>query len=308
MTPTSGLWAAVGGRLTGIKLVREDGMSTRRTPTARQKRLGAELRRLRVAAGVGTDHAAELLGTDRMKVSNMESGSRTVSPERVRTLLDSYGCTDPAYVEALVAMADNRQRGWWEQYRDTLPIGLLDIAELEWHAKRMQTAQTVHVPGLLQTEDYARAVFSAGLPPMSRLAIELHVSHRMSRQRVFDRADPLPYIGYIHEAALRMQFGGRQVTRDQLDHLCAMSEHPHITLRVIAVERGSFPGAGHALLYAEGAVPQLDTVQLDSAHGPEFTHAEVDLVTYRAHLNWMAESSMPAKRSRDFMHAIARQL
>ena len=87
-----------------------------------------------------------------------------------------------------------------------------------------------------------------------------------------------------------------------------MSENAHITLRVIRVERGSFPGAGYALLYAEGIVPQLDTVQLDSAHGPEFTHADVDLATYRAHLNWMAEFSMPAEESRDFMDAIARQL
>ncbi|HEY5835165.1 helix-turn-helix domain-containing protein [Streptomyces sp.] len=283
-------------------------MSTRRTPTARQKRLGAELRKLRVAAGATTDHAAELLGTDRMKISNMESGVRTISPERVRTLATDYGCTEPAYVEALVAMADNRERGWWEEYRNTLPPGMFDIAELEWHSARVQTAQTVHVPGLLQTEDYARAIFAAGLPPMSRVDVELHVAHRLARQRVFDRNAPLPYVGYVHEAALRMQFGGRKIMRDQLDHLAAMSERANITIRVIPVERGSFPGAGHALLYSEGVVPELDTVQLDSAHGPEFTHADVDLTTYRAHLRWMAESTLTADESRDFIRAIAHEL
>jgi transcriptional regulator with XRE-family HTH domain len=283
-------------------------MSTRRAPTERQKRLGAELRKLRLAAGVRTDHAARVLGTDRMKISNMESGVRTISPERVRTLTAEYGCSDPAYVDALAAMADNRERGWWEKYRDTLPPGMFDIAELEWHSARVQTAQTVHLPGLLQTEDYAREIFSSVLPPMSRLDIEMYVAHRMARQRVFEKVAPLPYVGYIHEAALRMLFGGRKVTRAQLEHLCAMSECPNVTLRVIPVERGSFPGAGHALLYSEGVVRQLDTAQVDSAHGPEFTYTEVDLTTYRAHLDWMAEFSLTAKESQDLIHVIARQL
>lgn len=283
-------------------------MTTRRTPTERQRRLGAELRKMRVAAGLSTEYAAGLLGVDRMKVSNMESGIRAINPERVRTLTSNYACAETEYAEALVGMADKSERGWWEEYRGTLPQGLLDIAELEWHAARVQTTQSVHVPGLLQTEEYARAVFSAGLPAMSRLEVELHVAHRMARQVVLTKDTPLPYIGYIHEAALRMQFGGPKVTSEQLDHLCEMSERDHITLRVIPVERGSFPGAGHALLYAEGIVPRLDTVQLDAAHGPVFTHAEAQLTKYRAHLDWMAEFTMTPGDSRDFIHSIARGL
>ncbi|MER6049778.1 helix-turn-helix transcriptional regulator [Streptomyces sp. NPDC001793] len=283
-------------------------MSTRRTPTERQKRLGAELRKLRVAAEVSTDYAAGLLGMDRTRISNMESGIRVISADRVRKLTSNYACADPAYIEALMAMADAKQRGWWEQYRGTLPQGLLDIAELEWHATRLLTIQTVHLPGLLQTEDYARAVFAAGLPPMSRLEVELRVNHRMERQRVVGEEMSRPYVGYVHEAALRMQFGGRKVSHAQLDHLCVMSEREHITVRVIPVECGAFPGAGHALLYAEGVVPRLDTVQLDSAHGPEFTHAEAQLTKYRAHLDWMDGAALSPGDSRDFVHAIARQL
>lgn len=283
-------------------------MASRRTPTERQKRLGAELRKLRLAAEATTEYAAGLLGTDRMKIANMESGVRVLTPERVRTLTSNYACGDSAYVEALVAMAGSREPGWWEQYRGTLAPGLLDIAELEWHAARLQTAQTVHVPGLLQTEDYARAVFAAVLPPMSRLEVELHVAHRMGRQRVLDKDSPLPYVGYIHEAALRMQFGGRKIAREQLGHLCAVSERDNITVRVIPVKLGAFPGAGHALLYAEGVVPQLDTAQLDSAHGPEFTHADARLAGYRAHLDWMSEYALDSGESRDFITAIARQL
>lgn len=283
-------------------------MSTRRTPTERQKRLGAELRKLRIAAEVSTDYAARLLGLDRTKISNMESGIRTISPERVRTLTCNYACADTAYVEALVAMAENRERGWWEQHRGILPPGLLDIAELEWHAKRLLTAQTVHVPGLLHTEDYARAVFGAVLPALSRLEIELRVNHRIERQRILTEEIARPYVGYVHEAALRMHFGGHKVMRTQLDHLCLVAEREHVRLQVVPVDCGAFPGAGHALLYAEGVAPQLDTVQLDSAHGPEFTHAQAQLSKYRAHLDWMALNALTPQKSRDFIHAVARQL
>lgn len=283
-------------------------MPTRRTPTERQKRLGAELRKLRTAAEVGTDYAAGLLGTERTRISNMESGTRPISPDRVQTLASNYACPDARYIDALVAMASGGERGWWEQYRGTLPQGLLDIAELEWHATRLLTIQTVHLPGLLQTEDYARAVFSAGLPPMSRLEIELRVNHRLERQQVVGEEISRPYVGYVHEAALRMQFGGRKATKAQLAHLCAQSERAHITVRIVTVDCGAFPGAGHALLYAEGVVPQLDTVQLDSAHGPEFTHAEAQLAKYRAHLDWMDGAALSPEESRDFIHAIAHQL
>ncbi|MFH8516651.1 DUF5753 domain-containing protein [Streptomyces gelaticus] len=283
-------------------------MPSSSTPTERQKRLGAELRKMRVAAEATTAYAAGLLGIDRTKISNMEGGVRPIAPARIRTLACNYACAEPLYVDALVEMAEQRGRGWWEQYRGTLPSGLLDIAELEWHATRIRTAQTVHLPGLLHTDGYARAVFGAVLPELSRLEIELRVAHRMERQQVLDREEPIDYVGYIHEAALRMQFGGRDVTREQLLHLCEMSERKHVDVRVIPVDRGAFPGAGHALLYAHGVVPQLDTVQLDSAHGPEFMHADAQLTKYRAHLDWMEDASLPSAESRDFIRAISRQL
>ncbi|MER8088024.1 helix-turn-helix transcriptional regulator [Streptomyces sp. NPDC087532] len=283
-------------------------MPSSSTPTERQKRLGAELRKMRLAAEASTVYAAGLLGIDRTKVSNMEVGVRPITPSRVRTLACNYACADPQYVDALAEMAEQRERGWWEQYRGTLPPGLLDIAELEWHATRIRTAQTVHLPGLLHTDEYARAVFGAVLPELSRLEIELRVAHRMERQQVLDRESPVDYVGYVHEAALRMQFGGRDVTQAQLVHLCEMSEREHIGVRVIPVDRGAFPGAGHALLYAHGVVPQLDTVQLDSAHGPEFMHADAQLTKYRAHLDWMEDASLSTVASRDFIHAISSQL
>lgn len=283
-------------------------MATRSTPTERQKRLGAELRKMRLAAGATTEYAAGLLGIDRTRLSNMESGIRPFSAERIRTLACNYACTDESYIAALVAMAEGKERGWWEHYRGTLSAGLLDIAELEWHATRVRTTQVMHVPGLLQTEEYARAVFAAVLPPLSRLEVELRVAHRMERQQVFERPTPLPYVAYVHEAALRMPYGGADATRLQLEHLAAQSERETIGVRVIPTSVGGFPGAGHALLYADGAVPQLDTVQLDSAHGPEFTGAEAQLTKYRAHLDWMDDAALPPAASRDLIRNVAREI
>jgi transcriptional regulator with XRE-family HTH domain len=283
-------------------------MPQRTTPTQRQKRLGAELRRLRTGAGLSTEYAAGLLGLDRTKISNIEAGVRGITPERLRILACNYDCSDDAYIEALAAMAGRTTRGWWESYRGSLPSGLLDIAELEWHATRLRTAQTVHLPGLLHTEDYARSVFGAVLPRLPKEEIDRRTAHRRDRQRVLERDKPPDYLAFVHEAALRMRYGGREVTRRQLEHLNAMSERDHISVRVLPVELGAFPGAGHALLYAHGAVPRLDTAQLDSAHGPEFMFAESQLAKYRTHLEWMDDAALSTAVSRAFIQRIIEQL
>ncbi|MDT0343509.1 helix-turn-helix domain-containing protein [Streptomyces litchfieldiae] len=283
-------------------------MAPRTTPTQRQRRLGAEIRKMRTTAGMSTEYAAGLLGIDRGKISNIESGTRNISPERLRTLATHCECIDERYVAALVDLTAPSKGNWWDEYRGRLSPGLLDIVELEWHASRIQTIQTVHIPGLLQTEDYARSVFTAVLPALSPLEVELRVAHRMGRQQVFHRESPVDYVGYVHEAALRMRFGGRETAKFQLKTLLEASERNNIAVRIVPIELGSFPGAGHALLYAEGSVPQLDTAQLDSAHGPEFMHADLQLAKYRAHLQWMDEKCLSPHASRDFIHVIIREL
>ncbi|MFE0580801.1 helix-turn-helix domain-containing protein [Streptomyces sp. NPDC058874] len=288
--------------------VQTSHMPPRTLPSYRRARLGAELRRMRLNAGVSAELAASLVGMDRGKIPSIEAGARTLSAERLRTLVTSYGCTDEPYIDALLGMAQRRRRGWWDQYRERLAPGFLDIAELEWHATRMHTVQAVHVPGLLQTEEYSRAVFNAVLPQLSRLDVELRVAHRQERQVVLDRRDPVRYTGYVHEAALRMQFGGRQVSKRQLDRICERSTAEHITIRVIPVSQGAFPGAGHPLFYAEESVPQLDTAQLDSAHGPEFLHGAEQLAKYRSHLAWMSDHTLSPEASRDLIRDISKEL
>ncbi|SFX34663.1 helix-turn-helix transcriptional regulator [Streptomyces atratus] len=283
-------------------------MAARTSPTERQKRLGAELRKLRTSADVSAEFAAGLLGVDRGKISNIEAGTRPISSDRLRTLACNCACTDEKYVDALVDMAQPSGRGWWERYRGLLPQGLLDIAELEMHATRMRAAYSMHIPGLLQTSDHALALFRVVIPQLPEREIALRLAHRVERQEVLDGGTPTPFTGIVHEAALRMRFGGRTVARAQLEHLLEKSEQTNITLLVIPFEAGAFPGAGQTVLYAEGPVSQLDTVQIDNSHGPLFVHSEAQLTKYRAHLDWMEEIALPPDKSRDFIHTIARQL
>ncbi|WP_306324209.1 MULTISPECIES: helix-turn-helix transcriptional regulator [unclassified Streptomyces] len=282
-------------------------MPPRSTPTERQRRLGAELRKMRIAADASTEYAAGLLGLDRAKISNVEAGVRSITPERLRTLACNYECHDKAYVDALADMAADRSRGWWESYRGQLSAGLLDIAELEWHARRLRVGIAMHVPGLIQTDAYARTLFAAALPVLSEDEIELRVALRMQRQQILYKSDPVEYAAYIHEAALRVEFGGVKVIRAQLDRLCELSGRDNVDVRVVPFKAGAFPGAGQAVIYAEGVVPQLDTVELDSAHGPEFAHAESQLAKYHAHLEWMERASLGSEESRDFIQKIARE-
>jgi transcriptional regulator with XRE-family HTH domain len=262
---------------------------------------------MRTSAGMTGEYAAGLLGVDRGKISNIETGTRAISAERLRTLACNCDCVDEAYIDALAEMAQPTERGWWEKYRGSLPAGILDIAELEHHAVRIRSVHLIHMPGLLQSSDHAQAVFKAALPPLPEHEVALRLAHRLERQRVLEGDTPIEYVGILHEAALRMQFGGRKVARAQIEHLLAFSERPHVSLRVIPFEAGSFPGAGQTVIYLEGPVPQLDTVQVDSTHGPEFLYQEAQLSKYSTQLDWMEERALTPAESRSFMQDIVGQ-
>ncbi|PGH52678.1 helix-turn-helix transcriptional regulator [Streptomyces sp. Ru87] len=284
-------------------------MAPRNAPTGRRRRLATELRRMREQAGLSVQEAAAMLGADRTMVSNIEAGRTSVSEERVRQLACNYTCPDEALVDALAEMAGSRRSGhWWEEYRGKLPEGHLDVSELEHYAARIRTAQTVHLPGLLQTEEHARAIFDLSVPKLPRLDVELRVAHRMARQAVLAGANPTPYVGIVHEAALRLEFGGRETARAQLDRLAREAGRPNITLLVIPFSAGAFHGAGQSILYAEGPVPQLDTVQLDTSFGAHFVDAPTPLANYRSLLDLMEQSALPPGESQELIRSIARDL
>src|SRR3954453_154113 len=186
-------------------------MVQRREPTARQMRLGVELRRLREAAGLTTIEAAALLGVNRVQITHIESGITGVSEQRVRRLASHYACTDQEFIEALISMATDRTRGWWEEYRGLLPTPFLDLSELEHHARFLHHVAVLYVPGLLQTEGYARAVFSSRLPELPHEELELRIQHRKARQKI-----AIPYQALVHEAALRIRVKDRATSKAQL--------------------------------------------------------------------------------------------
>lgn len=283
-------------------------MPVRNYATARQLRLGSELRKLREHAGVSSTEAGRLLGTSQAQISNIESSRVGVSADRVRTLARIYSCADQALMDALAAMAAERTRGWWNEYRQTLPASLLDLAEAEHHALALRVAQVITIPGLLQTPEHARAIFREFVPPLMPHEVEYRVSHRIKRQAILFRDAPPPYTAIIHEAALRMQFGGRETARSQLEHVVAMSERKHITVAVIPFGGTSFPVAGHGVDYFHGPVPQLDTVALDTAHGNALIDAKPRLERYSLALDRMQDVALDPRASRDLINRIAKAI
>ncbi|MET7973680.1 helix-turn-helix transcriptional regulator [Streptomyces mirabilis] len=275
------------------------------TPTLRQRRMGAELRKLRERAGLTVTGAAALLGVNQGRVSMIETGRSPLGADRIRALAGLYDCGDVPLVDALTAMTGRRIHGWWETYREYLPAALIDLAELEHHATGLRAALIVHIPALLQTTDHARALFQQVAPPMRQYEIEHRLTFRIKRQGVLHRKNPPPYSAIIHETALRMGFGGPGITRGQLKHLIDMSELPHVTLRVIPFGTDGFPTTGQSFDYVEGPLPQLDTVQLDSHHGAcEFLDAETQLGKYRSVLERMESCALSPAESRDFVHRL----
>ncbi|MFF6999443.1 helix-turn-helix domain-containing protein [Streptomyces sp. NPDC008313] len=284
-------------------------MPVRTNPTARQLRFGAELRKLRERAGLTSTQAAQLLGMKQAQVSNMETGRLGVSAERVRAMACQYECPDKSLVEAIAGMTGERKRGWWEEYRDILPAGLLDLAELERHGTALRTAHTSGIPGLLQTTEHAREVFRQVVPELSPPEVEHRTSFRIKRQAVLFHSQPMiPYQAVIHEAALHMRFGGREVARRQLKHLLKMGEHPNISILVIPFDAGGYPGSGQPMYYVEGPVPQLDTVQLDQSHGIVLLDAEGQLSKYRTILDRLTALSLIEIESRALIHTIIQNL
>lgn len=277
-------------------------------PSYRQRRLGIELRKLRERAGLTVTQAAPHLGVNQGRVSMIETGRSALSADLVRAMALAYDCPDEALVNGLVAMTRRRTRGWWEAHREQLAVFMADLAELEHHATALRVGVTVHMPGLLQTPEHARAVMRELVVPLRAYEVENRVSHRVQRQAVLFEGTPVPYSAVVHEAALRMGFGGPDVARGQLNYLLEMSELPTITLLVLPFGQTGFPAAGQPITYAAGAAPQLDTVVLDTDHGCEFLDAEAKLERYRSVLDRMESRALSEAKSRDLVRRIVRDL
>jgi len=263
---------------------------------------------LRDRAGLSAREAATLLGVSSVQISQIEYGSSGVSEKRLRRLAAHYGCMDEAFINALAAMATDRTRGWWEAYRGLLPTPFLDLAELEHHATSLREIQFLYIPGPLQTEDYARAVYAYRVPELPDDELELRVQHRMQRKMVLGGPAPTPYEAVIHEAALRIRVGDRRASHAQLVALLELSAADNIAVRVIPFDLDGFGGSWAAMMLAGGAVPKLDTVVRDGPHGAALIDSEAQLGVFRTLFRRVETVSLDPERSRDVIHRLAKEL
>jgi hypothetical protein len=251
---------------------------------------------------------AAFLNSTSAQMSQMEAGIAGVSADRIRRLAAHYGCTDTALIDSLAAMTGDRTRGWWDEYRGVLPQVNLDVAEAEHHATFLREVVVTQVPGLLQTPDYARAVFGYMRPELPESELAPRVEHRMRRRRVVEGDSPTPYETIIHEFGLRIRVADRQVSRAQLRQILEQIEQGHVTVRVIPTDQDGFGGAGASMMYMGGQVPQLDTGFRDGASDTAFIDAEPQLSTLRTLFRKMEEATLDPIASRDFIQRLSKEL
>jgi transcriptional regulator with XRE-family HTH domain len=254
----------------------------RSAPTVRLRRLGAQLREIRETAGMTQEQVAERTGKDRSTLYRLENAQQRPLRSTVIQLLDLYGVDEPRRGDLLTLLKESAQRGWLQKYRDELPDVYTDYISLEDDARSISNYQSLYVPGLLQTEAYARAQLRGGLPQASADEIEMRVAARMERQPLLDREIAPKLWAIMDEAALRRMVGGPAVMRDQARYLREAAGRPNVTIQVISFAAGSHPamvGAFIVLDFPEAADPSI--VYTETAAGGLFLEEETELERYK---------------------------
>ena len=278
----------------------------RQTPTVRLRRLAAELRALRAASGLTRDEVVERTGINVATMYRIEHARVRPQTRTLRTLLDLYGVDKEQQTELIGLLKDARERGWLHAYQSELPEQYMNFIGFEGEARSSWNYESLFVPGLLQTEDYARAVITGVLPFASRDEVERRVEVRMERQDVLRNENPLELWGIVDEAALRRQVGGQTVMRAQLLHLLDASELPNITFQVIPFAAGShagMPGSFVFLQFADAAIPHV--IYVDSMAGELFLEEETDLRRYRLVFEHLRAVAGSPDASRSLITSIA---
>lgn len=247
-------------------------MPERQSPTVRRRRLAGELRRLRKESGKTSAEVTKLLEWSPGKLTRMERNEgKRYDPNDVRLLCEKAYETDARTRDYLVQLArDGRLKGWWEPYDEMLTPALSTLVGLEVEASELLTYQTI-VPGLFQTEAYARALIQAGTD-VDATDVEDRVAVRMKRQEIIEGPDPVRVWAVLDEAAFRREVGGAEVMREQLERLIQLARRPCVTLQVIPFSAGAHPGAGYPsftiLRFPHEA--DLDAVHSDNVAGELF--------------------------------------
>jgi transcriptional regulator with XRE-family HTH domain len=265
-------------------------------PTVRLRRLAAELKTFRAEADLTREQVQEQTGINQGTLWRIETGQARPHNGTLETLFNLYGVTEPRRSELLELTRGAKNPGWLRQYKGVRPDGYAAYISFESDAKAAHNYESLFIPGLLQTEEYARALALDWLP-MDADAIESSVRTRLERQAILgperERRDPLELWAVVDEAALRRAIGGPVVMRAQFRRLLEMSERPNVTLQVIPFDKGAHPGMSGAFVRLNFGTAAPDIVCVESLAGDIFLESEAEIDRYGMvfdHLRAMALS------------------
>ncbi|MEV5908357.1 helix-turn-helix transcriptional regulator [Streptomyces chartreusis] len=279
-------------------------MSERRpAPTVGQVVLGKRLQELREASGLGREEAARALRVTAATVRRMETAEVALKIPYVQVLLETYGVPEDE-AEAFVSLAEEaNQPGWWQRYHDVLPDWFSLYVSLEGAARIVRSYEPHFVPGLLQTEAYARAVLRAGtIGQTGPETIERHVSLRMERQRLLERQDP-PHLWVImDETVLLRPVSDGEVMREQLDKLLEFAERDRVTLQIAEFASGPHPGTYAPFTLFRFAEPELpDMVYTEYLSGALYLDSRKEVAAHLEVLDHMSTAAASAERTKKIL-------
>ncbi|KAA9375495.1 helix-turn-helix domain-containing protein [Microbispora cellulosiformans] len=266
------------------------------SPTVRRRRLSAELVRLREQAGFSVEEAGRRLEWSRGRLNKMEANKWT-RPDlgNIRALLDLYSVTNPVQREAVLTLArQSREKGWWASYQD---VWRGSLAGFEAEASLINTYEDLRVPGLLQTEEYATAMFKGGRV-LEDAQIRRRVEARMARQSVLHDETPPTLWAVIDEAALSKAVGGSAVMRQQLRHLVDMSAKPNIYIQVLPDSAGAhaaMDGAFTILNFPDRSDPSI--VYIETATSDLYLETPEELERYSLIFDLIRSSALSPELS-----------
>ncbi|MDG4861387.1 helix-turn-helix transcriptional regulator [Streptomyces sp. T-3] len=282
----------------------------RSAPTVGQVVLGKRLQELREQAGLKREEAARVLRVAPATVRRMETAEVTLKIPYLQLLLKAYGVADEE-TESYVALAEEaNQPGWWQRYHDILPGWFSMYVSLEGAASLIRSYEPHFVPGLLQTEDYARAVMRAGaIGQTSPADIERHVALRMQRQELLTGPDAPRLWVVMDETVLRRPVGGPEVMRAQIDRLLQAAKLPHVTLQIAEFAKGHHPGTYGPFVLFRFGVPELpDMVYTEYLTGAVYLDRRAEVVTYLEVMDRMAALSATAHRTKEILRNLRKEL
>jgi hypothetical protein len=245
--------------------------------------LGVRLRRLRETAEISRAEAGYAIRGSESKISRMELGRVSLKPRDVTDLLTMYGVTDPEERDAFLEMVKrSNEPGWWQRYTDLLADWFHDYLGLEESASRIQTYEQQFFPGLMQIEDYARAIATRGWSAWASQSVQRRVEIRMRRQTLLARPDAPKLWAVIDESVLHRPIGGRQVMLAQIEHVLELSKRPNITLQMVPYPRSGYDAEGSftMLRFAEPELP--DVVYIEHLGGALYLDKRSDTEIYGA--------------------------